>query len=322
MNPNVEYKIVTGDAAREVLQYMLADQKTGRQARQSLKMFVQYVDRYRIDVSRQPAAYVDGKIAACVLLIVSPGATASVFLPEENPSIDPADPAYRGYLTGLLGYLKTQMEPLDLGLIQTTLLKEDAEREQLFLDSGFEKLCNLEIMESGVLKDRCAKYGRKIIWLPFGPETSARFGQVILSSYEGTEDCPSLSGLRTMKEILEGHRYSGIFEPRGWWLMQYEDRDAGVILLNRTEEVQSRLELVYMGLAPWARGQGLGHMLLGRAFEVSTWLDKKVIRLAVDQKNTPALQLYRRSGFLPVARQVILAVINEARRERLAAANL
>lgn len=313
--------MVTGESARDVVRYMVTDRKNSRQAKQSIKLFMEYVDRYRIDVSRQPVACVDGRLVAYVLLLISPGACASVFLPEDVLSISQGDPSYYDYLTGLLCYLKEQVDVLDLGLIQTTILQEDSINKRVFLDGGFVKLCDLEIMESSVQKDQNADYGGKVIWLPFGQETAERFGEVILMSYEGTEDCPELSGLRTKKEVLDGHRYSGLFEPRGWWLMQYEGRDAGVVLLNRTEEVRSRLDLVYMGLASWARGRGLGRAILGKAFDVACQLNKKVIRLAVDRKNGPALKLYNRFGFLPVARQEILAVINDARRHRLIAMN-
>jgi GNAT superfamily N-acetyltransferase len=253
------------------------------------------------------------------MLIICPGATASVFLPEDETR-EQKSPEYRDYVTGLLKFLAGQIDTLNLSLIQTTITQNGLGNEELFLAGDFSKLCDLEIMEAAVAADLCAATDEKIGWQPFTPETQERFEKVISQSYEGTMDCPGLSGLRTMGEVVEGHRYSGIFEPKGWWLMEYEGEDVGVILLNSTEEVANRLELVYMGLARRARGKRLGRVLLSRAFEAAGWLDKKIIRLAVDRKNVPAIKLYRRFGFVPVAHQLVLAVMNEARRKRLAEA--
>jgi ribosomal protein S18 acetylase RimI-like enzyme len=317
MNSKVEYKIATGEMADDVVMRMVAGDKRGREAKLQLESFMNFIRRYRIDVSRQPVALTGRQIVGYALVLVSPGASASVFLPEEKLS-SKTKPEFRKITTELLKFLAGQIETWDMGLIQTVMEDKTSEIHKLFLAGGFSDLCDLEIMEAAVSIDRCMETDEKIEWVSFSPETEKRFERVILQSYEGSRDCPKLSGLRTGSEILEGHRYSGFFELKGWWLMQYEGKDAGMVLLNSTEQDLNRLELIYMGLARWARGLGLGKVLLSRAFEAAGMLDKKILRLAVDRQNEPAIKLYQKFGFTPVSRQSVLAVMNEARRKRIA----
>jgi len=317
MERNVEYKIVTGDAAIDVVIRMIARPVTGGDTKRMVETFLRFVNRYRIDVSRQPVALIDGRIVGYALVLAGPAASASVFLPEEASGKE-RDPAEREIMTGLLKFLGEQLELWDLGLIQTVVDDEASETAKLFLAGGFAKLCDLDIMEAAVSIDRCLEPDEKIDWVPFSRETQQRFERMILQSYEGSRDCPALTGLRTGREVLTGHRHSGIFERKGWWLLRSEGADAGVVLLNRTEEDADRLELIYMGLIPHARGLGLGKRLLSRAFYAAGCLDKKVIRLAVDRENLPAVRLYQQFGFTPTSRQTVLAAVNEKRRKWLA----
>ena len=69
---------------------------------------------------------------------------------------------------------------------------------------------------------------------------------------------------------------------------------------------QKTIELVYLGLANWARGSGLGAMLLNRGLEQCSLRGERAITLAVDECNTPAIRIYFKAGFRRLLRRVAL----------------
>jgi mycothiol synthase len=316
MDVALDYTIVSGPEARDVVARMVAGTQVGRGGPDPVEVFARFLDRYGIDASRQAVARDNGRIVAYCLCLVNPGATATVLLPERFDGLD-RRLSFRHVAAGVLKYLVRQAPAWDLAFFQAMVTDEKSLIGQIYLDAGFVPLCRLMIMEAAADPQVRVPDDADVTWIPFGPDTEQRFAHVILSSYEGSRDCPRLTGLRTGTEILAGHRCSGLFEPEGWQLLYHRRQDAGVLLMNRTEESSDRLELIYMGLAPWARGQGLGDKILNRAFQAARQLGKKVIRLAVDCDNVPAVRLYRRFGFRPVGRQTVLAVLNEKRRRRV-----
>jgi ribosomal-protein-alanine N-acetyltransferase len=63
------------------------------------------------------------------------------------------------------------------------------------------------------------------------------------------------------------------------------------------------VEVVYLGLAPEARGRGLGRALMLHGLGLVQQRPERVMALAVDQRNTPAVALYARLGFRTVRRR-------------------
>jgi ribosomal protein S18 acetylase RimI-like enzyme len=117
-------------------------------------------------------------------------------------------------------------------------------------------------------------------------------------SYIDTLDCPALCGIRTTEEVLASHLAAGVFDPSLWWILRRGDEPNGCMLLSRCPEAQT-VELVYLGLAPEARGLGLGRRLLELADEVLETTDGPTLSCSVDQANAPAIRLYEQAGFRP-----------------------
>ncbi len=130
-------------------------------------------------------------------------------------------------------------------------------------------------------------------------------------SYIHTQDCPELCGLRAMDDVLDSHRSVGVFDPSLWWIvLDGADHAMACLMLSVCPE-QDSVELVYLGLAPEARGRGLGAALL--AFGMRRLYDGPLapapiagqaqiggtggVTCAVDSRNAPAVKLYRRAGF-------------------------
>jgi len=312
----IDYQIVTGPEALEVVSQMVTAGRLKDAAGEAVDVFLQFLNRYGIDVSRQAVAKINGRIAGYCLCLVNPGATGHVFLPETFEGLDSRH-SYSEIATNVLKLLVSQIEHWDLALLQTMVHREQSPSADIFHQAGFSTLCHLNLLQTMVANQQSVAENAQVGWVGYDSTRTDQFIRLILQTYQDSRDCPVLTGLRTGREILQGHQGSGIFEPQAWQILRYQDRDAGVILLNNTEESPHRLELIYMGLAPWARGKSLGDLLLNQAFLIAKKLGKKVIRLSVDRENAPAIKLYQKFGFRLIGHQTVLAVANEKRRERL-----
>lgn len=170
-----------------------------------------------------------------------------------------------------------------------------------FVQAGFRDLAVLACME------RANRRHPPAATLPrgatVGPVTDdAELMSVLRASYEDTMDCPGLSELRRDEDILEGHRRGGRHDPDLWTVLRLEGRAVGAALLNVSQDGE-RIELAYLGLAKSTRGKGLGSALLDDALVRASARPQRCVSLAVDERNAPALQLYRSRGFRTVVRR-------------------
>jgi ribosomal protein S18 acetylase RimI-like enzyme len=123
---------------------------------------------------------------------------------------------------------------------------------------------------------------------------------ILLETHIGSLDCPELDGSRTLGEIAEAYR---ALDQQGYVLFQ-GGRAVGAMLLGQGQEAGTR-ELVYFGLIPSVRGQGLGSAgvkALVRQLETGS---DTAISLAVDIRNGVAMHLYRRHGFVESERREV-----------------
>jgi len=133
------------------------------------------------------------------------------------------------------------------------------------------------------------------------------FQQTLLQSYEGTLDCPEVNGVRSIDEILDGHRGSRLDDPPTWWLAIESGRSVGVILAMEMPE--SAWDLSYVGIIPEARRRGLGRELVQKTLVEAKAAGANNVSLSVDTRNRPAWQLYAGLGFTVYDhREVYLAI--------------
>jgi ribosomal protein S18 acetylase RimI-like enzyme len=134
------------------------------------------------------------------------------------------------------------------------------------------------------------------------------FHETLLRTYEGTRDCPEINGVRTVEEVIVGHRAQGRFDPSRWWLALDGGRPVGVLLLTEMPDTGD-WDVSYAGVVPEARRQGFGRELLLKGISEAKASGVGRVTLSVDARNEPALQLYRGLGFAPYdRREVLLAV--------------
>jgi ribosomal protein S18 acetylase RimI-like enzyme len=212
-------------------------------------------------------------------------------------------------------------------LAQSLLESREAEVARAFRVAGFLQLGDLAYMRRPLQKSagRVLEQSANVVW-PSGltvrsldeltnagadeATLTAKLKLALERSYIDTRDCPELCGMRSIDDVLDSHRSVGVLDPTLWWLVENRDGPQGCLLLSPAPE-QDSVELVYLGLAPAARGIGLGAKLL--AFGLRKLYDTALapepvaghphvhggggVTCAVDTRNAPAMKLYRRAGF-------------------------
>jgi ribosomal protein S18 acetylase RimI-like enzyme len=131
------------------------------------------------------------------------------------------------------------------------------------------------------------------------PSLLPQFSATLERTYLDTLDCPELNGKRTLDEILAGHRGQGKFHPDFWWLAYDDTTPVGILILAEMPD-GSTWELAYLGIVPEYRRRGLGRAMTLHALHALQHQPAARLLLAVDERNLPALRLYRSLGFLEI----------------------
>lgn len=139
---------------------------------------------------------------------------------------------------------------------------------------------------------------------PYRNSERRRLAELLENTYRDSLDLPELDGLRSIDDVIEGHRHTGVYRHGYWRFVRRYGRDVGCLLLCE-HPPHGQWELAYMGLVPEARGRGwgatlaqYGQYLVGRA-------GGQRLLLAVDVRNTPALRSYGQAGFQPWRRRAV-----------------
>ena len=152
----------------------------------------------------------------------------------------------------------------------------------------------------------------RFLWSEYGPGTDEEFRAILSATYHGSLDMPELEGVRSLDDVIAGHRAAGRFDPSRWKVGVVEDDpSSGAIVLLADQPERGSWEVAYLGLTPAARGRGLGRMALAHALEMARPHAKR-LELAVDARNKPASKLYKRAGFLPFERRAVHLKVLEA----------
>lgn len=238
----------------------------------------------------------------CGTVLVAPSAGRTAMLFASRPS-DGACPEAMGHL---LDSAISSLNARDVAIAQALLDPGATEEHLVFTAGGFTQLARLDYLERPIPRFRSIKVptlGNGVRIEPWDPRDRALMHTLLERSYEDTLDCPRLSGMRRVEDILDGHRASGIFTPEWWHVLWVDDKPQGVLLFNRSADGET-IELVYLGVSRGIRGRGLGNTLLRHGLAHLDGAPGRAIVLAVDKENSPAVRLYRRSGFRIAVRRV------------------
>jgi mycothiol synthase len=193
-------------------------------------------------------------------------------------------------------------------LAQTLLAPEEEHLAAPLLRNGFAVITRLWYLRHDLnLPLHCLNAPVRLDHQPFN-ECDAIFRQTLARTYEGTQDCPEINGVRSIEDILEGHRAQGVFDPERWWLAHLADLPVGVVLMMESAD-SGDWEVAYLGVVPEARRRGFGREMMLHALCAARAAGAPAVTLSVDARNQPAWKLYRELGFEPFDQRLVYLAI-------------
>lgn len=260
--------------------------------------FIEHCRALSLSFDRQFVAEVNGRPVAACTCIAWPGRTGMVMLGPGRT------PALISTLVELVALAVRSSSDDDIRLFQSLPLTDDSAIEAALLGAGFSNLAVLHYLERTVDSIESLRpappRGFHACDLTFETYEECRleaWQALIHDSYDGSLDCPGLSGLRDMTDILDGHRGGGLFSPDHWLMLHHRGQPAGVMMLN-AHPLRPVLEVAYTGVHPRLRGRGIGRYLVLKAFELAADNGYSAVTLAVDERNHPARAIYESAGFI------------------------
>jgi ribosomal protein S18 acetylase RimI-like enzyme len=253
-----------------------------------------------------------GGLLGAIVCVPTPGAGALMWPPSCLPGPDRA-----GHEDALVRHGCAWLRVRGARLAQALLAPEDMLLAAPLLRNGFDHVTHLWFLRHDLSDPppgravpraaSCPWHTVRLDYLPYDGRDPAAFHQTLLRTYEGTLDCPEVNGVRTVEEVVAGHRAQGVYEPARWLLARQEGVPVGVLLLMAAEG--GEWEVAYVGVVPEARGRGVGRELMLKALVEARAGGARRLVLSVDGRNRPAWGLYRGLGFEPnERREVFLAV--------------
>lgn len=282
-------RVASGAVQVEALSLLLTGNRTTDVV--AVEQFRAFADQHRLCLDETWVALHNHQPVACVLVVPSPGRTGMIFL---SPVLNRKQIVAAGELAQIAC---SHQNPQRLRLIQTLLDPGQKLESRAMTAAGFKELATLLYMQRGPAPPTPLEFNENMGLYHWTDANRPRFAGAILASYQQTRDCPGLLGLRHIDDIIAGHRSTGLFDPALWFALWRGDEPVAVMLLNEVPHRQA-LELVYLGVSPAFRGQGLARKLLRHAVGLTSQRNKNLLMLAVDRANEPALALYREHRFV------------------------
>jgi mycothiol synthase len=187
--------------------------------------------------------------------------------------------------------------------VEAFLPPDEMRRAEPLLSAGFQHVTRIWQMamptSSHAAKTRSAGKPRLTALSALSSDLSV-VHTTLIRAHDDSLDCPELNLVLTPEEVIAGY-HDAAPDLTGWLLAKDQDLPVGVVIL-------AGQDLMFLGVVPERRGQGIGRWLLEQALAIVPDLC-----LNVDMRNAPAFQLYRSAGFDVVdAREVFLYFPNSS----------
>lgn len=259
------------------------------------------MDREGILVVRRGAT-----ILGAIVCTTTPGAGGLVWPPQAR-----ADCAQVAVEDSLVRAAITRLEKRGAKLAQALLAGSDNHLGPALTRNGFTHVTSLWYLRHNLeLAEPLLRSSVRLEYQSYAACDRGLFHRTLLATYEATMDCPEVNNVRTIDDIIEGHKSQGIHDPTRWQLAWHEGAPIGVLVLTEVPEWEG-WDLAYLGVVPQARGRGLGRELTLKAIYEAKIAEQSQLTLSVDARNRPAWHLYQKSGFEPFdQREVYLAILN------------
>ncbi len=268
------------------------------QAERRVQHFCEFLGAQSLRIGSVLGASQRGALISAVALVESPGGLGAVLIPAAH-----GEEAHAPATVALLRTVQQIAWRRPLAMLQALVDHRDAVQANVLAAGGFQFLAELIYLERSA--HDAVPHGplpHDLKFLTFTPSRQREFVEVLSLTYRDSKDCPKLGGMRRAEDILATHRATGLHDPAWWSIATGNGAPAGVLLLSGVHG-RPALEVVYMGVVPSFRGQGVGQALLARAVETCRRHGDADLTLAVDRQNTPARRLYQRWSFREVLRR-------------------
>lgn len=241
------------------------------------------------------------------VLFTNPNGGIAEVLPAQTPCDEPNHDVEDALMSNCFHRLRK----LGVRVVQTQMFRQKSSlRHDVLIRNQFRCVSTMVYMEKN-LGDMIPRYDQhKLNFVQYHSVPKEEFVNAIIATHQQTLDIPEMNGRRTPQEIIDGHYGYCSFEPRLWWVVRHTDQTIGVLLLAPFLE-QHTCELSYFGLGQEYRGQGFGRQILGWALNHASSIGARSMSLSVDERNHPALYLYKSLGFMENdRRQIYLAFLD------------
>ena len=263
--------------------------------------FLQFAAQRHLDLQALRIAEQSGKIRWAILPLASPGRTMMLFAPATPP-----DPHQQSAAKALTQEILRDYYHREIDLAQVLIDPTHLDYRELYRDCGFWELAELVYLQRNIShRSPFPPTPAGLELHTYSLDLDALFKETILQTYQQSMDCPRLTGLRNVDDIVAGHRATGDFDPLYWFVLTESGQGRGVLLLSRTPRSDA-MELVYLGLHPEARGRGLGRWFMQQAIACVGRAGLNRLCLAVDSLNVPALRLYYSFGMTRVGSRLAM----------------
>lgn len=287
--------VEASDRDRVLTRVLAPPGKTGLATRAQVKAFVSYMSACALEWTAWRCGR-EGRETALLFVLFLPGGTAILMLPT---------PGTRGIVRNdqqdLVAAGLERLADRRLYYVQALIEPEAAAKCDLLEVNGFSHLTQLIYLQREVSFPWFDPPDpHEATWITYDQARHEMFARMLLATYADSQDCPELTGVRSIDAVIASHKAAGQFDPALWELAGVRGEPAGCVLLAPLAG-GPLVEVVYMGVASAWRRHGVGRLLLRRALQHCRTLGARELTAVVDRRNDPARQLYARFGFKPMA---------------------
>jgi ribosomal protein S18 acetylase RimI-like enzyme len=262
------------------------------------------VKRGELDPAGIFIARAKDRLIGTVVSLPVPGASGLIWPPQAV-----SHPCQSAIKDQLVRHACRWLRGKGIRLVQALLAQAEVPYGEALLQNGFALVTRLWYLRHRLDKaDGPAEPLPRLRFQTYARCDHSVFDRTLLRTYEESRDCPEITGIRTIDQIIEGHKAQGLHDPDFWWLASDEAGPAGVLLLTALPEGPF-WDISYLGVLPEKRRRGYGAELTRKALDEAVGLNALQLTLSVDDRNMPARRLYRNLGFEPYdQREVYLAI--------------
>jgi ribosomal protein S18 acetylase RimI-like enzyme len=236
-------------------------------------------------------AYRGEHLAAAMLAQIEPGHMALV----SPPQVARGQP--RETADHLLAAMMDHLAGAGVKLARALLVTDHGPDAEVLIASGFRHIAELLYLVSVSGAFPTERPHDPLDFVSYSDAEHKRLADIVARTYEGSLDCPTVEDTRGIDDVLAGYRGAGPFDPVRWFIVRSDGADVGCLLLGQVEEDQ-QWELVYMGVAPEARGRDFGVAIARYAQWRTAQAGRARLVLGVDAGNAPAIAAYAAAGFV------------------------